>query len=659
MKEDYAVPMRTLLLILLLLLTSSSARAACDGDGAPLPPMYEALVEAERLVDAGSWAAALERLAGAANVPAGPAARRRDLLTGRARLESGDLTGGRTALLAASGGRAGEAGYRPSPCDADPGVGRWWLAQGAVARGDEGAAATTWEKIWTDNPASPRAADAKAALAGLGQALPDASDERGRDRIRRRASTLAGLQQHRDALALYDLLPDDGSDGHRRALARASFKARKYERSIELYQGLTDKEPGDLFELALATSRLGDYANAALIYGELVELHPSDAMADKASFKLGYLAWDGGDLAAAVDRFTEHRERYPRSRQKDEALWFSGWALMRLGRLDEALAAMEELAGQKSSLAAGGAYWAARIQGRMGHPDSEAEGLEVVLREHADTVYAWWAARLEGRTWAAPDAVAPPDPADLQELLLAGQAAMLGRAMLLAEAGLHDWATAELAPLTGAVKGDRERALALAQALADAGAWPASRRLAQPWCKHASERKDLVALRLCWPRPDGDAVQRAAADAGLPPLLPFAIMRAESGFNPEIVSPAGARGLMQLMPDLGVALYGQLHPGETLDPDALFDPAINTELGVAELGGLRRSLATTGVDPVLPLVIAGYNGGEGAVRRWLVDEPSPLDVDRWAEEISYGETRRYVRRVLGTLQVYRYVYGDP
>lgn len=654
------MPMRTLLLwIVLMLSLTPAARAECDGDA--LPPMYGALVEGVVQVEEGRHADAIATLAGAADLPTGPAARRRDLASGRARIETGDLAGGRTVLLAVLQGAAGEPGYRPSACDADPGEVRWWLAEGAKRRGEAAAATATLVKIWTDNPASPRADEAAAALKARGEAVPDAADERGRDRIGRRAATLSALQRHGDALELLDLLPNDGGDAHRRQLARVSFKAKRYERSIELYDGLGEKQPADLFELALATSRVGDYANSALIYQELIRLHgdSGDVVVDKASFKLGYLAWDGGDLGAAVERFAEHRARFPSSRQRDEALWFSGWALMRLGRLDEALAAMEELSQQKSSLAAGGAYWSARIWGAMGHPDSEAEGLEVVLADHPDTIYAWWAARLEGRTWAAPAAVQMPDPAALQELLLAGQAAALGRALLLARAGLHDWATAELAPLTTAVRGDRDRALALAQALADAGAWPQSRRLAQPWCEEPSKRADLVALRLCWPRPGGASVQSAATAAGLPPLLPFAIMRAESGFNPDITSPAGARGLMQLMPDLGVARYADLHPGETLDPDDLYDPALNSELGVAELGGLWRSMADTGVDPRLPLVVAGYNGGEAAVRRWLEGEPSPLDVDRWAEEISYSETRRYVRRVLGTLQVYRYIYGDP
>ena len=115
---------------------------------------------------------------------------------------------------------------------------------------------------------------------------------------------------------------------------------------------------------------------------------------------------------------------------------------------------------------------------------------------------------------------------------------------------------------------------------------------------------------------------------------------------------------MQIMPFLGEELTGKLYPERHWDPADLYDPVYNAELGVAELVSLGERFADEGVDPNLPLIIAGYNGGEEAVRRWLGLYESPPDADRFAEDVGYTETRRYVRKVLGTLQAYRYVYGD-
>lgn len=638
-------PSRTLTPLLTLswmLLLTLPVRAAgpCEADG--LPPPYAALGTARVALEAGAPAKALAALEGTDELPEGPARRTRDLLRGRALLEAGELARGRDALLGVLAGAAGEAAYRPTACDADPGEARWWLAQGAVRRGEPDKAIPTWQRIWTDNPRSPRVADAVARLASVGQAVPDATSAAGRALVEARVATLGTLQDHAEALQLLLLLPPDGSDAGRRRLARAHFSARDYKEAVRLLGTLATPDAQDLFDRGLAMSRTGDYSSAAAIYRALIAAHPDAPQAQEASFKLGYLAWDGGQPEAALEHFEAYRRDFPDGRHDDEALWFQGWTLLQLGRVDEARKLLRQLAGKGSSLAPGGAYWAARLAG-----NEESEQLRAVVAEHPDTIYAWWAARALHQRWDAPPPVAAPDPATLRSSLAPEQSASLGRGLDLAQAGLGDWAAAELGPLIAMVRGDRERSLALAQALADAGAWPDSRRVAQPFCGAASERVDLVALKLCWPRPGGDPVAQAAAAAGLPPHLPFAIMRNESGFDPRIVSSAGARGLMQLMPAL-----------VSVPPDALFDPAINTAEGVAELGKLRASLADTGVSPLEPLVIAAYNGGEDAVRRWLADEPAPVDVDRWAEEISFSETRRYVRRVLGTLQVYRYVYGD-
>ena len=60
----------------------------------------------------------------------------------------------------------------------------------------------------------------------------------------------------------------------------------------------------------------------------------------------------------------------------------------------------------------------------------------------------------------------------------------------------------------------------------------------------------------------------------------------------------------------------------------------------------------------MPLVIAGYNGGVKAVNRWLDQSNGAVAPDVFMENVGYTETRRYVRRVLGYMQTYRYIYGD-
>lgn len=636
---------------LLALLLAPAAWAGDCGDPADLPAPYAALVRAEQALDAGRPADALASLESARDLPPGPAERRRLLLLGRAQVEAGDFVGARKTL-AEDGPRAGDSGARPSACDGDFAELLFWLGENALRHGAPAAAVPPWRALWTTRPLSPRSEQVEALLR---QHDPDHSEHQ-RELALARARQLGALNQHRAALALLEERIEPTGDEDLGVFARALFDAKEYRRAIAVFAQLPNLGPDDRFNHALATSRLGDYDGAARLYRALLQQDPGSKkpgrVFDDASFKLGYLLYDKGRLEEGIAEFAAHLERFPASRHADEAHWFTGWSLLKLGRLDAAEQALGRLVHKhrSSSLAAGAAYWKARIAGMRGDADTERAGFEQVLSAYPESSYAWWASRRLRRTWSAPTLPAAPSSKE-------GLAADPGfaRGLALLAAGVPDWAAAEFQALSArAKKAGREASLQLGSGLAEAGLWPEARALMRPFCGPAVKRGDLAALQLCWPRPERAQVDAATA---LVEHLPYAIMKAESGWNPAITSPAGARGLMQLMPKLAAAQSAELHPGAPFDPDSLYDAATNVGYGLAELSALSRSLADA-AEPPLPLVIAAYNGGESSVRRWLAEQPAPLEVDRWAEDISYSETRRYVRRVLGTLQVYRTLYGD-
>jgi soluble lytic murein transglycosylase len=652
-----------LLLLLPLLLPSAALAGPCGSTDHALPAPYDAIVRGEAALDAGRYKGAVAELETVDGLPDGPAPRRVAVLLGKARILSGDLAGGRASLKLALGGERGDAGVRASRCDGDPAEARWWIAQASVRAREYDDAVPLWRSIWTRNPTSPRSSQAENLLRKHDPAFVGPNQDQARTLTLERVDTLAKLNQHKAALALLEgHVTDDGTPEHRRRLAQALFRAREYRRAVVAFAGLVEPTAQDRFDRALAASRYGDYALAGDLYTDLVEDTLGRArsksmrrLVDDASFKIGYLDYDAGRLDLGLTRFAEHLERLPGSRHADEAHWFMGWSLFKQARYDEADAAFSRLIQEheRSSLAAGGRYWKARIAGIRGDAEAETAGFEAILATHADSAYAWWAARKLGRTWSVPEAPDPPQGDGTDN-------PALRRGLALLAAGIDDWAATELRGLASrARKKGRDQSLYLATQLADAGEWAEARRLARPYCGPAHKRADLAALRICWPRPEEDLVP-SGIGPDLPPLLPFAIMRAESAFQPGIVSAAGARGLMQLMPDLAVELHARLNPSDLdpLDPARLFEAATNVELGVAELASLAKELADTGMAPRLPLVIAAYNSGQEPVRRWLGEQPKPVEADRWAEDIGYSETRRYVRKVLGTLQVYRYVYGD-
>ncbi|WP_181898337.1 transglycosylase SLT domain-containing protein [Alteromonas aestuariivivens] len=125
------------------------------------------------------------------------------------------------------------------------------------------------------------------------------------------------------------------------------------------------------------------------------------------------------------------------------------------------------------------------------------------------------------------------------------------------------------------------------------------------------------------------------------PAFAMAIARRESAFMADAVSPAGASGLMQLMP--GTARY---LAKKQVSRKVLFEPEQNVELGVQYLRYLMDKLDN---NPVL--VSASYNAGWKRVMEWLPDQ-NMLPTDIWIENIPYRETRHYVKAVLA----YRYIY---
>jgi soluble lytic murein transglycosylase len=153
--------------------------------------------------------------------------------------------------------------------------------------------------------------------------------------------------------------------------------------------------------------------------------------------------------------------------------------------------------------------------------------------------------------------------------------------------------------------------------------------------------------------------------SGIPPFksigpeveqsIVFAIARQESAFNPNVVSPANAYGLMQVTPDAGKYVCKKY--GASFDLGRLkTDPVYNAALGAAELGGLIEDYRGSYI-----MTFAAYNAGRGSVKKWIERYGDPRDpkVDAvdWVELIPFSETRNYVQRIMENLQVYRARFG--
>jgi soluble lytic murein transglycosylase len=595
---------------------------------APLAP-YAALVKAKALLDRGDPAGAVAALEGVAL--AGP---EDELLRGRALVLANRAADARDGLRALLEGPVGDEA-------------RWWLAEGARTRGDLPAAIATWRALWTKNPTSAWSARAEKALAGASAPVPAYDDETGRGLAMERARTLLALKQANLAVPLLDGIHAAApftTQSQLLYMADALFDAKLYPRALDWFAraGASTLSARAAFDEALATARSGDYPAAATRYRALIERYSGTSQADEALFKIPYMDYDAGRFEEARGGFRAYLDARPDGKFARDARWFRAWAAWRRGDVPAALTGFDEVlkydGGTDQGIAA--RYWKARAK-------DDATALRALLKDAPDSGYAWFAAQRLGVTFPKPaEAVRPVLPTSF--LTKPGVAAGIE----LAKGGMADWARPLLArAVADAAAGGSATAVPMAWALIDAEDYVGARKLAGPYC-----RESAAAAAACLPRPHAGTVEALAAERGLEPLLPYAIMTAESGLDPSVTSPAGARGLMQLMPALAVGLAKDVLPG--FAPDDLYRAGVNARLGTLELTLLHTRFGTGITQPSLPLVIAGYNGGSDAVARWMGTYTTAPEADRFAEDISFTETRRYVRRVLGYLMAYRRAYGD-
>ena len=143
-----------------------------------------------------------------------------------------------------------------------------------------------------------------------------------------------------------------------------------------------------------------------------------------------------------------------------------------------------------------------------------------------------------------------------------------------------------------------------------------------------------------------ESVLRSQADInGIDVAWALAIIRRESAFQTDAVSPVGARGLMQIMPDTEAYLERSGVGRSSSRPADLNNPEQNIRLGTRYLADLLRRNGNNWL-----LATASYNAGYYRVQEWIPETPVPVDI--WIETIPYQETRDYVKAVLTYQQIY-------
>ena len=160
--------------------------------------------------------------------------------------------------------------------------------------------------------------------------------------------------------------------------------------------------------------------------------------------------------------------------------------------------------------------------------------------------------------------------------------------------------------------------------------------------------QDMV-LKMIYPQKYAELVNQYAEENDLDPLLVFAIIKAESNFDEDVVSNSGAVGLMQLMESTAQEMADDLTI-EIPTKEALFDPELNIQIGTyyfAYLLGIYEGN--------IYLALTAYNAGIGNVNTWI-EEGTIREDGSDIENIPYKETNNYVRKIVRDYRIYQDLY---
>lgn len=325
--------------------------------------------------------------------------------------------------------------------------------------------------------------------------------------------------------------------------------------------------------------------------------------------------------------------------QLPQAHWVAGLAYWRSDKPEEARRHFEAVANARGSswMIAAGAFWAARANLVAKRPEVVNHWLEIAAG-YPRSFYGMLARRALGLSisygWEA-QPLTDVDT-DLLQRLPAGR-----RALALLQLGMREQAEAEVHGLSANASENVAKSLL---ALAGAADMPdLVVRLGGAVARHDGRYHDSAAFPVPnWKPSNGWSVDRA---------LVLAFARQESGFNPRAKSPAGAVGLMQLMPATARYLNGG-----AVSPAKLQEPEYNLALGQAYL---KYLLANEAVRGNLFFLAAAYNSGPGNMQRWLSTVKHHDDALMFIEAIPNRESRVFIEKVMTNLWIYRSRLGQP
>ena len=531
-----------------------------------------------------------------------------------------------------------------------------WLRLGmaAEAAGNRPRAIEALQRVYYDYPTSSEADEASAALIRLDVASDPlfAAREFARGealfKARRWSAAKASYERARKSLTGPDV---DRLEVHLAACLVANGHFREGRDALKpLLDGPMVEEAA--FHYLTAVRALGQKDEFARLVRAFVDLHPTSPWAEDALNALAstLIIDDKDDDADAV--FREILDKFPTGRFAERAAWKSGWWAYRQGRFDDAEERFERGAAAfpRSDYRPSWLYWSGRSAEQSGDVETAVARLKLAATDYHNSYYGRLAlARLANqRGGNVPSAILREGPAPT-----APPVPTADRIQLLLATGLNREALGEL-HYAQRIWGDSpqlQATLALThRRLGNVRAGINAMKRAYPqYLASGGETLPTEILQVIFPVDYWPLLQKYATARSLDPYLVAALVAQESNFDPAVKSSANAVGLMQVLPSTGRS-YARRLGIKPFSANRLTDAEVNVKIGtnifydtVRKFGGVYFALAA-------------YNAGDSRVATWQRERPG-LPQDEFIDDIPFPETQNYVKRILGTAEDYRRLYG--
>jgi soluble lytic murein transglycosylase len=533
------------------------------------------------------------------------------------------------------------------------------LGRAALATGDRKKAAEAFARVHYEFPLTDNASIAGEQLA----ALRDPADRGNYKLDLGRASVLFGARRYGDARAVYQGILEQTSGDERELadlrIAECDFFLGRYDAAREALKPYLDeasrKAEARFFYLS-AFRELGQHEQYVTLTRALVNDFPESSWSEEALNNLGthYILNNEDELAAQT--FAELYQKFPTGSRAERAAWKAGWWSYKKGDYANTITVFEGAAAgfPRSDYRPSFLYWAARSHAKLGRGDEAASRLRLVHADYGNSYYGRLAVQHLTRR-GDPGGIDRPVSASRQPVSSAApRFPTEPRIRALLAAGLYDDALNELryaqrtwgsGPEVDATiawayqqKGELRRAITL------------MRRVYPQFLTASGQELPTEILQVIFPLTYWNSIRKHSVARGLDPYLVAALIAQESTFDPNARSAANAWGLMQIVPSTGRQLARALKI-RRFRTSMLTDPDTNIRMGTLHFSQLVRQYGGA------YYALASYNAGESRVVRWKAERPG-LDEDEFIDDIPFPETQNYVKRILGTAEDYRQLYGE-